>query len=212
MDTQSQNISELAKSLVKFQAEIKPVKRENENPFFKSKYADLASIWDAIREPLSKNGLAVVQTNHPNDGGVILETMLIHVSGEWIKSIVKMHPVKTDPQSFGSCQTYARRYGLSAMLGIATEEDDDAHVASTPKAEKTKHEQREEPNHYWTFESKKQKGKFGIGAIPGDLLTPESLEALGMREYKGRYYGDHSDELENGLNVLGGIFNEWHKR
>lgn len=210
MDTQSQSISELAKALVKFQGELKPVKREHENPFFKAKYADLAAIWDAIREPLSKNGLAVVQANHPNDGGVILETMLIHISGEWIKSIVKMHPNKNDPQSFGSCQTYARRYGLSAMLGIATEDDDDANAASASPKEKGGN--REEPNHYWTFESKKQKGKYGIGAIPGDILTPESLEALGMREYKGRFYGDYSDELENSINTLGGIFNDWHKR
>jgi hypothetical protein len=107
--------------------------KDSANPFFKSKYADLASIWDACREPLSKNELAIIQI--PQCDGI--ETILAHSSGEWIKGFLKISPAKQDAQSIGSALTYARRYALAAMVGIAPE-DDDGNAAVTPPAPKEK--------------------------------------------------------------------------
>lgn len=121
----SESIKEIAGALCKFQSQLKPVKRESENPFFKSKYADLAGIWDAIREPLSKNGLSVVQGTKVDGEGATIETTVLHVSGEWISGELPVF-VKdySSPQSLGSGITYARRYALAAILGISTEDDD----------------------------------------------------------------------------------------
>ncbi len=219
----SDNIQELCAALVKFQSEVRAVKKDSENPYFKSKYADLSSIWETIRKPLSANGLAVIQTNQADmENGVILETILLHSSGQWISGVVKMTPTKNDPQGFGSCQTYARRYGLSAILGIATEDDDDGNAASEPKKEKTNEEKYgnnersrdKDPNHYWTFKSKKDKDKYGIGAIEGDKLNRETLEAFGFKEYpvnSKTWFADYNEELLKELKALGGIFNNWGK-
>ena len=91
------------------------------NPHFKSKYADLAAIFDAARKPLSANGLAIVQTI----GDGVLHTRLLHTSGQWIASEHPL-PMSGRPQEIGSALTYARRYSLSALIGIAADEDDDA--------------------------------------------------------------------------------------
>ena len=132
--TKSAEIKNLAAALAKFQEEMRAVKKNATNPFFKSKYADLASIVDAIREPLSRNGLAYSQLP-AGDGG--LATILMHTSGEWIEETFTMRPVDQKPQSVGSAITYARRYALASLLGIATEEDDDGKQASKgkPKAD-----------------------------------------------------------------------------
>jgi hypothetical protein len=95
------------------------------NPHFKSKYADLAAIFDAARKPLSANGLAIVQTI----GDGVLHTRLLHTSGQWIASEHPL-PMSGRPQEIGSALTYARRYSLSALIGIAADEDDDANAAS----------------------------------------------------------------------------------
>ncbi len=123
----SDNIGELAKALSKTQSEIKGAIMDSENPFFKSKYADLTSVWEACRKPLTDNGLAVIQTGvclseHPER--VAIETTLVHASGEWMSGIISARPVKDDPQSLGSCVTYLRRYSLSALVGICPEDDD----------------------------------------------------------------------------------------
>lgn len=121
----SESIKELAGALCKFQSQLKPVKRDAENPFFKSRYADLAGIWEAIREPLSKNGLSVVQGTKVVDQAATIETTVLHISGEWISGELPVF-VKdySSPQSLGSGITYARRYALAAILGISTEDDD----------------------------------------------------------------------------------------
>ena len=129
---QSPTIAKLGDALSKAQAAMKPAKKDAENPFFKSHYADLSSVWEAIRGPLSANGLAVAQMPTVGPDGVQrLRTLLIHSSGEWIGSDLDMKPVKNDPQSIGSCLTYARRYALSAITGVATE-DDDGNAAAQP--------------------------------------------------------------------------------
>lgn len=121
----SESIGQLALSLAKAQGMMQGAKKDSSNPFFRSKYADLASIWDACREPLAKNELAIIQI--PQADGI--ETILAHSSGEWIKGFLKIAPAKNDAQSIGSALTYARRYALAAMVGIAPE-DDDGNAAS----------------------------------------------------------------------------------
>jgi hypothetical protein len=123
----SESIKELATALCKFQGAVEKIRKTEENPFFKSKYADLSSILDAIREPMAENGLSFVQCPTGEDE---LMTMLMHTSGEWIKSSYTMKPVKNDPQGRGSAITYQRRYALSAILGLNIDEDDDGNAAS----------------------------------------------------------------------------------
>ncbi|MBV6343128.1 ERF family protein [Candidatus Magnetobacterium casense] len=127
----SATIAELAKALCKAQATMQKAIKGSVNPHFKSKYADLESIWDACREALISNGLAVVQTNAPWSDGVVIETTLLHTSGEYITGSLVLRPVKNDPQGVGSAITYGRRYGLASMVGICAEDDDDANAAST---------------------------------------------------------------------------------
>ncbi len=129
---QSETIGKLADALAKAQGQITNASRDKENPFFKSKYADLASVWAACREPLSMNGLSVVQTTEVSDA-VILTTRLLHASGEWISGELSVLPSKKDPQGIGSAITYLRRYGLAAIVGVATE-DDDAESATVHSA------------------------------------------------------------------------------
>jgi len=129
--TQSEQIGELAKALAAAQGEMDPAARSSANPFFKSKYADLAAVWDACREPLAKHDLAVIQTTEAGDPQVVtVVTTLAHSSGQWIRGALSVKPVKGDPQSLGSALTYARRYALAAICGVAPEgEDDDAEAA-----------------------------------------------------------------------------------
>lgn len=125
MNQQSENINELMTALSKAQGKIQPALKDKANPFFKSSYADLASVWTACREALSENGLAVVQSvvTYP-DKGMNLVTTLGHSSGQWMKSEMPIISQKVDPQSLGSAITYYRRYSLAAMVGVAPEEDD----------------------------------------------------------------------------------------
>lgn len=126
---QSEQINELAAALAKAQGAIKGAAKDTANPFFKSKYADLASVWDACRTQLTANGLSVIQTMDDSQGGVTVVTTLAHSSGQWIRGRLTMKPVKDDPQGIGSAITYARRYALAAMVGVAPE-DDDGNAAS----------------------------------------------------------------------------------
>ena len=132
----SDSIIELAIALNGFHKSVGKIKKGSENPFFKSKYADLSDILDKISEPLTENGLSIIQL--PKDVNE-LETILIHTSGQFISSTYKMTPVKTDPQSLGSAITYQRRYALSAILSLNIDADDDGNGASgkTTESEKT---------------------------------------------------------------------------
>lgn len=120
----SDNIQELATAIQKVQGELKEAKRDKENPYFKSKYADLSAVWGACREALQNNGFSVVQTSTYRDGHFFLETVLLHTSGQYISSEYLIKAVKEDPQAYGSAYTYARRYSLAAIVGVTTEDDD----------------------------------------------------------------------------------------
>lgn len=120
----SDSIAALTAALSKAQGEITGAVKDADNPFFKSHYADLQSVWDAIRGPLSKNGLAVMQLPGMEGSAITVETVLSHSSGEWMASTLSMVPVKSDPQGVGSAITYARRYALQSVAGVAPMDDD----------------------------------------------------------------------------------------
>lgn len=125
----SERIEELAKALCKAQSKIENAKKDVKNDFFKSRYADLASVWDACRGPLTDNGLSIVQGLSSLEDKVVCTTLLLHISGQFIKSEFSMLPKDASPQAAGSCATYLRRYSLMAMVSIAPE-DDDGNAAS----------------------------------------------------------------------------------
>jgi len=133
----SESINALATALAKAQSQMGAAIKDAVNPHLKSKYADLASVWSACREPLTANGLAVVQlfVNAP-EGCVAVETRLLHSSGESLSSVCVLPVLQKTPQGIGSAITYARRYGLSALVGVVSE-DDDGHAASNAKAPPT---------------------------------------------------------------------------
>lgn len=126
METQemSPTIGKLAAALCDAQAMLKPAKENAVNPFFKSKYADLASIWEACKEPFRACELSVAQTFEKGAEEVVIVTYLLHSSGEWLKGSLPIKPKTNDPQGIGSAITYGRRYALAAMVGVCPADDD----------------------------------------------------------------------------------------
>lgn len=120
----SEAINELAAALAKAQAEITNPAKDAQNPHYRSFYADLAAGIGAIKAPLSKHGIAVTQLPRLDGDVLMLDTRLIHSSGQWIQSEFPACRFPAKPQEVGSAITYARRYSLFAMVGIAGEDDD----------------------------------------------------------------------------------------
>lgn len=126
---QSENIDQLATALSKAQGEMQAAIKDSVNPFFKSKYADLGSVWDAARPVLSKHGLCVMQSTEISGEKTIMVTTLAHSSGQWMKSYLPLNPSKNDSQGVGAAITYLRRYSLSALVGVVCDDDDDGETA-----------------------------------------------------------------------------------
>lgn len=122
----SEQINELVAALAKAQGQIEGAKKSSSNPFFKSKYADLAECWNTCREALTANEISVIQMPEEinENGRLNITTMLAHSSGQYISSTLTMTITKLDPQAIGSAITYGRRYALAAMVGLAQEDDD----------------------------------------------------------------------------------------
>ena len=129
---QSNVIGALAAALSKVQGAMVGAVKDSSNPFFKSKYADLSSVWDACRVQLAANNLCVIQTTAEADDGAVLITTLAHSSGEWIRSVLPIKVKDNSPQAQGSGLTYARRYALAAIVGVS-QIDDDAEAAQGRK-------------------------------------------------------------------------------
>lgn len=127
----SEAINELAAALAKAQGAMTAASLDKVNPHFKSKYSSLAAIWDAIRAPLTANGLAIIQSIGNCETGIEITTKLLHASGQWIESRLCMPLSQNNVQSIGSAITYGKRYALVAMAGIASDEDDDGE-STTP--------------------------------------------------------------------------------
>jgi hypothetical protein len=147
----SETIGKLAESLAKAQAEITSISKDRTNPHFKNRYATLDAILDAVRHTLAKHGLSIVQGASDTTQGFNVETYLVHSSGEYIANVVAVPVSKQDAQGVGSAMTYGRRYGVSALLALSTDEDDDGEAAAkkpTPKAEPVK-SQAGDPKREW---------------------------------------------------------------
>jgi hypothetical protein len=144
---QSESIANLAKSLSIVQGKLTHAKKDSANPFFKSKYADLESVWDACRDLLAGNGLAVAQfpgnievmqfETIKGDINIVtqmtLTTILTHESGEWISQQMSMPVNKADAHGCMAALTYMRRGALAAVVGVV-QADDDGNAASGPKS------------------------------------------------------------------------------
>lgn len=128
----SESTAKLAEALAKAQGAMKSAVMGSVNPHFHSKYASLTEVMDAIRDPFAKNGLSIVQdAETPEESGLRVTTLLLHVSGEWVESAVHVPVSGGNAQAVGSALTYARRYGLATLCGVVADEDDDGNAAST---------------------------------------------------------------------------------
>lgn len=190
---QSESIANLAAALVAAQADIKGVGKDSVNPHFKNRYASLDSIIDMVRPALAKHGLAVIQggtTPHTDEAGVVraftVETMLVHKSGEWITNGAILPVAKADPQGAGAALTYGRRYSLSALLSISTDEDDDGNHASVPT---TQHADRRPPVEEKVTASRAERAftNANKNGDPADKLMP-------FGKKKGTRLGDLPDD------------------
>ena len=126
-------MKQISTALVKAQRQFSPALKTATNPHFRTKYANLSACIEAVIDALNDNGIALIQMNHPDPNGVVVETMFLHESGENLISGKLFVPAsKHDPQGFGSALTYARRYSLMAACGISPEPsvDDDGNAAS----------------------------------------------------------------------------------
>jgi len=129
-DIMSPHIDQLATALAKAQSEMPVAGKNQKNPFFKSTYADFEAIISASRPALTKHGLSVVQPPCMyEDGNSYLVTILMHASGQWIKSKARHNPPKTDIQSLSSYNTYLKRMCYTSLVGVATGDDDDGEAA-----------------------------------------------------------------------------------
>jgi hypothetical protein len=137
----SETIGKLAESLAKAQAEITSISKDRTNPHFKNRYATLDAILDAVRHTLAKHGLSIVQGASDTTQGFNVETYLVHSSGEYIANVVAVPVSKQDAQGVGSAMTYGRRYGVSALLALSTDEDNDGQQVATFTADGTLNEQ-----------------------------------------------------------------------
>ena len=121
----SEQINELATALALAQGEMQAAEKDGTNPHFRSSYATLASVWESIRLPLSAHGLSIVQSPGSTEGGMMhITTILLHKSGQYIEDIFQIPAGAMTPQGMGSAITYARRYTLMAICGIAADDDD----------------------------------------------------------------------------------------
>ncbi len=177
----SRTISELAAALAKAQSEFTIAGKNKSNPFFKSKYADFESVVAASRPALTKNGLSVVQTILPDTEGMsLLHSILLHSSGEYIESRMRINPIKTDIQAISSYTTYIKRMAYSSLVGVVTgdESDDDGEAAVASER----------------YEKPAQK----FNQVNTTPITPEQLEQL---EYELEGYPEIAEQVLEGFKI-----------
>lgn len=131
----SDNINEISAALAKAQAKMGAAVKDSTNPHFRSKYADLAAVVDAVRGPLSENGISYTQWPEAAEGGVCVVTVLSHSSGQWMDGETFIPVSKSDAQGYGSAITYGKRYGLQSACGVPSDDDDGNAAAAAPPRE-----------------------------------------------------------------------------
>lgn len=194
--TQSVEIGALAAALAKAQGSLKIAAKDANNPFFKSKYADLASVWEACREALAANGLSVSQIPEGETvEAMVMTTVLLHASGQWISGRYPIKPIKSDPQGIGAAITYARRYSLAAMVGVVSDEDDDAETAvGRAKVDTNGNAQQRKPK--WTDDQKTE-----AGALRQELAEL-GADALAVALWHKCAYDPPSEVIDKLTNLL----------
>lgn len=183
---QSEHLNELAVALCKLQGMVTSIPKNKiaKGLKFSYSYADLAGIWDAIRAPLASCGLSVVQSFDNN----AMVTLLMHSSGQWVRSVLPMTSANVKPQELGSEITYLRRYGLSAILGLTTDDDDDGELAQ--KAKENASQAKQLPMTQKNVPESKQ-----ISEIESILAKlPENIQD-GFWEYLGKAEGKEVTSL-----------------
>lgn len=133
----SESLKSFAASFVKAQSQLKEANKNKLNPFYKSNYADLNSVWEAAKEALHSNGFTISQPTVFRDGVMLVETLLLHTSGEWIMGEYLVTTEKPGPQAIGAAVSYARRYALASIVGVTTGEVDDDGESATNHEKKT---------------------------------------------------------------------------
>lgn len=125
-------IQDLSKAMCESQKMMKPALKDSINPHFKSKYSDISSIWEAIRDPLTSNGLTVWQDVTTEEKKVSITTRIVHTTGQWVEFGPLCVPLsKCDAHGVGSAISYGKRYALCAAVGVVSGEDDDGNTASS---------------------------------------------------------------------------------
>lgn len=191
----SEQLAELASALAKAQGAFKAIKKEAENPYFHSRYADLSSLIAGSRKPLADNGLAVVQVPSAQGATVSMTTMLLHSSGQWISGLCSGQAKSPDLQAIGSAISYLRRYNYGAFLGLTTEDDDgeeavrekpkaaqDVYTSTNVAAKKWLHKtlvDNKVPSKYWKEIAAELEGK------PAEAMD-EILRMIGTEADQGR--------------------------
>ena len=175
----SDSIKQIAEALVSAQKEIKFAVKDSTNPHFKSKYANINSVIDAVKAPLNNHGIAILQSLSPSDDGKLhLTTRLIHSSGEWIEDTAVCPLQKQDAQGLGSAVSYIRRYSLSAFLSLYSDTDDDGQSAALNAADYL-----QKINHSQTLEELQANYNFVMGEVKNDrTLSKLVIDAKDKRK------------------------------
>ncbi len=192
----SEQVDQIQDALGKAQAMLKPAIKNATNPHLRNKFADLASCWDALREPLSANGLSISQGSAYVDGHLVMVTRLGHSSGQWKETdtplFVSDAKGLNQMQALGVALTYARRYGLGAITGLVTEDDTDGHDGR-PALKKTATAPPANPE---LISDAQRKRLFGISKSSG--LSNEQMKSL----IKGYGYESSNDILKKDYETI----------
>ena len=196
----SESIAKIAPALVAAQAAFPPIVKDGKNPAFRSKYATLDGIMAAIRPALAAHGLAVVQgAIHPEtDGaklvGLSVESVLVHTSGEWMATVVPVPVTKSDAHGLGSALSYGRRYGISALLALTTDEDDDGNAATRPPQQSRQEFRQESRQERPAAPPSPPAGQRLHERVPETPAAPMPLAKAEALTMKGQRLGDMDDE------------------
>jgi hypothetical protein len=175
----SDQINEIATALAKAQAAMKPAVKDAVNPAFRSKYADLTAVWDACRIPLTAQGIATVHDVEAAADAIAVTTRLVHTSGQWIECGPLVVPLaKRDAHGVGSATSYAKRYALSAAVGIVSDDDDGnaATEAAPPPRAKSAPKTADKPPARET-----------VNTVTGEIQAPTTSSAISLPQRKRLY-------------------------
>lgn len=205
---ESQSIQNIVPALIKFQKDVEDPKKDAANAHFRMKYVTIDNLIKTIKPTLAKHDLAFTQDVTSEGGLVVVTSTLYHKSGEWLRAVTRLPVDKQTPQGTGSAFTYAKRYSLSALLGISADEDDDGNRAedeAKKKAVKVEEAKKELPDHlkrlYALSESKKWsvqeitsflKEAFGVDS--SQKLSKEQCEIL-IKTIESMNYNDAMEDL-----------------